>query len=47
MQVVGLAAVERDLPPAGQRGIEIDARGTEIVVRHGLGMEPIVTGGPV
>src|SRR5665213_77321 len=47
LQVVRLAAVERDLPPAGERSIEIDARGAEIVIRHKLTIEPIVTDGPV
>ena len=34
-QVIGLVAVERNLAAAGQRGIEVDAGGAEIVGWHG------------
>jgi len=35
-QVIHLGAVERNRLPFSQRGIEIDARGAEIVVRHAV-----------
>jgi len=34
-QIIGLVAIERNLGPTGKRAIEVDARGAEVVSRHG------------
>src|SRR5450756_896627 len=46
-QVIRLGAVERNRKPFSQRGIEIDARGAEIVVRHALITAAAASQGPV
>ena len=44
-QVIGLLAVERNLVAAGERRIEVNAGGAEIVVRHGVNRRNVASKG--